>query len=350
MNSELLELTQKLFGSSQKVSKLDKLFGEASYRVYYRVSTEAGKTYILMQLPPGKSSVSEEITNYQGPQDQLPFLNIAQYLHKYQLPAPQVIQSDLGNGLILLQDLGGKSFEKLVKESNESMTLFFYKQAIDLLLQLQQTGEKHRDQDCIAFHRSFDRTLLLWEFEHFLEWGIEDRFELKIPEAERKEMMGFGNQLVDEIIKIPLTLTHRDFQSRNLMLWEYQFYMIDFQDALQGPIPYDLVALLRDSYIALPEATAEQLIDYYLEGRKKVGLPVLQKELFIKDFYRVTLQRKLKDSGRFQFILKKKNNPNFLPYVPTSLSYVYHAFSMLPEYQELHLLFEKYVPELKTGG
>jgi hypothetical protein len=300
-----------------------------------------------MQLPPGQSSVSEEITNYQGHQGQLPFLNIADYLNKYQLPAPQVIQYDPENRLILLQDLGDKNLEKLVKESNESMILFFYKQAIDLLLKLQKTGEQHPDTDCMAFHRSFDRGLLLWEFEHFLEWGIEDRFELKIPVTEKKQMMEIGNQLVDEITKIPLNITHRDFQSRNLMLWEYQFYMIDFQDALKGPIPYDLVALLRDSYVALPESTVENLIDYYLDERKKIGLPALKRETFIRDFYRVTLQRKLKDTGRFQFIFKKKGNPNFLPYVSTSLSYVDHAFSMLPEYQELHQLLEKYVPELK---
>jgi len=226
-----------------------------------------------MKMPPGKQSVSEEITNYKGATDEVPFLNIARYLEGQLLPVPKVINIDLEKGLILLQDLRDKSLEKLLENCNEGMRLFFYQQAVDLLLDFQEAGEIHPDKKCMAFGRSFDANLILWEFEHFLKYGIEDRFNLKIPKDQREEMRQWAQKLVDSIVAIPYGLTHRDFQSRNLMLFGYQFYMIDFQDALMGPPQYDLVALLRDSYVELPENTMKAMIDYYLKKRGETKLP-----------------------------------------------------------------------------
>ena len=328
------------------IVSLDKLFGEASYRVYFRATFAGGETCVVMQMPPGRQSASEEITNYQGAKLEPPFLNIARYLEKVGIPAPKVLDTDLDAGLILLQDLGDKTLEKLLPDCNESMREFFYKQAIDLLLQLQKAGEERPDPDCMAFQRSFDLPLLLWEFEHFLDYGIEDRFSKNIPQKERKWLMEAGHRLVEGIVQIPYGITHRDFQSRNLMMSQYQFHLIDFQDALMGPPQYDLVALLRDSYVALGDETVEALMDYYLEGRKKLGLPELDRDEFKKFFYLITLQRKLKDAGRFQYIKKVKGNPNFLPHVPTSLDYVKSAFAKAPEFEGLREILAKHVPEL----
>ncbi|MCC7344162.1 MAG: phosphotransferase [Deltaproteobacteria bacterium] len=346
MSEAVPEKMAALLAKRGAIVSLDKLFGEASYRVYYRATLAGGETFIVMQMPAGRQSASEEITNYEGPKLEPPFLNVARWLERTGLPAPRVIDTDLDAGLILLQDLGDKTLEKLLPSCNESMRDFFYKQAIDLLLQFQKAGLEKADPECMAFQRSFDLPLLLWEFEHFLEYGIEDRFGKKIPQKERKWLMETGHRLVEGIVRIPYGLTHRDFQSRNLMLFQYQFYLIDFQDALMGPPQYDLVALLRDSYVVLPDATVEALLDYYLEGRDKLGLPKLDRETFKKHFHLIALQRKLKDAGRFQYIKKVKGNPNFLPHVPASLGYVKSAFASVPEFQGLQEVLAKHVPEL----
>lgn len=347
MDPDLTSLVPPLLPAGQNLQKIEKLFGEASYREYFRIFTQGPSSFILMKLPPGKQSVSEEITNYEGPREELPFLNVARYFAEQNLPAPKILNSDLSNGLILLQDLGDKSLEKLLQNCNEPMRLFFYQQAVDLLLNLQESGERHRDPRCMAFHRSFDAHLLLWEFDHFLEYGIEDRFGISIPAEKKKEMQYWAKRLVDSITSIPYGLTHRDFQSRNLMLYGYQFYLIDFQDALLGPPQYDLVALLRDSYVDLPTRTVEGLIDYYLALREKRKLSPVDPGAFRRHFFEITLQRKLKDAGRFQFIKTVKKNPNFLPHVPTSLKYVRDAFSRLPDYQPLQTLIAEFVPELR---
>lgn len=347
MTQDLTKQVQALLPPGESVASIEKLFGEASYREYFRVQVTPENSYILMKIPEGKQSVSEEITNYQGPKNELPFLNMARYLSRHRIPAPRIIATNLDHGLISLQDLGDRNLESLFANSNPTMNLFFYRQAIDLLLKFQKVGEDFRDEDCIAFQRSFDFDLLFWEFKHFIEYGIEDRFSLKIPEEERREIMELGRKLVEPITQIPFGLTHRDFQSRNLMLYGYEFYLIDFQDALLGPPHYDLVALLRDSYVTLPYPTVEKLVDDYLKGRKKVGLPELNREEFFKIFHLITLQRKLKDTGRFQFINSVKKNPNFLPHVPHSLAYVKKAFEELSEHSKLRDKIAFYVPELK---
>lgn len=350
MNPQLQNTLQTLIPNQEKIHSIEKLFGEASYREYFRILTEGDKTYVVMKLAPGKQSISEEITDTntipQNLRSENSFLNMARYLNEQGLPVPQVYGDKLKDGLILLQDLGDKTLESLLSNCNEAMRLFFYQQAIDLLVQLQLAGEEHTNENCLAFHRRFDAPLLEWEFEHFLEYGIEDRFQGKIPEEKREELQALGKKLVQEILKTPYTLTHRDFQSRNLMFYGYEFYLLDFQDALQGPVVYDLVALLRDSYIELPWDLVEKLLTYYLQQRKQVGLDDLEEGSLHRQFHLVTLQRKLKDAGRFQFIHTVKKNDKFLPHVPTSLAYVKNALQHLPEYQELGRQLGEWIEDL----
>src|SRR4029453_15473245 len=201
---------------------------------------------------------------------------------------------------------------------------------------------------CIAFERSFDETLLNWEFDHFLEYGIEDRFQTKIPEEEKKTFTEATRKISREISQSPYRFVHRDFQSRNLILKDYNIFILDFQDALLGPEAYDLVSLTRDSYVELSWDAVDQLIPHYLEKRTQVKIPVADPKAFRRLFDLVTLQRKLKDTGRFQFIHTVKKNPNFLVSVPASLRYVREAFSHLPELKGLQEWIGKYVSELRA--
>jgi aminoglycoside/choline kinase family phosphotransferase len=324
-----------------------KLFGHASYRTYYRLTLPDGKTFIVMQMPPGKSSVSEEITNYQGPKDELPYLNVQHYLREVGLPVPSVYAWAPEEKLMVLEDLGDRLLETYLQDTTELLRISFYKRAIDLLVALQKKTREHPDDRCISFHRSFDETLLNWEFDHFLEYGIEDRFQIKIPEDQKKTFHDLTRSITKEIIASPFGFTHRDYQSRNLILKNYELYLLDFQDALKGPEAYDLVALLRDSYVELSWKAVDQLITYYLEKRENEGIPAGDPPSFRRLFDLVTLQRKLKDTGRFQFIHTVKGNPNFLVSVPASLRYVKEAFSHLPELEPLREWIGKYVSELK---
>ncbi len=323
--------------------QLQKIQGEASYRVYYRLALDGGRSFIVMQMPAGKSSASEEITNAVEKPAEPPFLIVARYLSEKSLPVPDIAGHDLAQGLILIEDLGDETFEKRILVSSDADRELWYQRAIELLLKFQK--ETHQTEDHFLHRRSFDATLLNWEFEHFFEYGIEVRLDRKINPEDRAALQAETSKITNTLIAAPQVLVHRDFQSRNLMAIGDNLKLLDFQDALRGPLPYDLVALLRDSYIALDVSLRERLIRYYVE-RMKAALGF---EMPLADFTRLfdlmTLQRKLKDAGRFVYIDRVKGNPNFLKHIPDSLAYVRETFERLPEYTRLLNLLKKYVPE-----
>lgn len=339
MKNKLEQLLRKNLNSKAKLAEVVKLHGDASYRTYYRAILSDGTTYVIMQMPEGKSSVSEEITNFKGNIDELPFINIAKYLSKLGLPIPAVLHYDEQSRIMILDDLGDRLMAKEVEKADEGMRLIWYKKAIDLLLLMQERTHTKEKDSCVACSRSFDERLLNWEFDHFREYCIEARQEKPMPPSDRKTFENETRAISREIEKMPYGFTHRDFQSRNLLIKNNSLYMIDFQDALQGPYVYDLVALTRDSYVKLADETVDELISYYAAKTSRATEDVR------REFDLVTIQRKLKDAGRFVFIDRVKKNPNFLKYIPVSLGYVRAALKRMPAYKALYELIEKYLPE-----
>jgi aminoglycoside/choline kinase family phosphotransferase len=247
-----------------------------------------------------------------------------------------------------MKDLGDRSLETMIKESKEDFLFFFYEQAMRLLLDMQHQTTLHPDLKCVAFHRRFDGDLLFWELNHFVEYGIEDRCRIKMNLRDKELFSELGHKLCQEISHMPSGFTHRDFQSRNLMLHNYGLWMIDFQDALQGPLLYDLVALLRDSYINIEPVQLAQLLTTFRTFLPKEHPYAGKSAQLQKDFDLITVQRKLKDAGRFQYIKTVKGNPNFLVHVPHSLQSVKLALERLPEYAGMGEMIGKYVPEFHS--
>lgn len=320
-----------------------KLHGDASNRTYFRGTHPDGSTQILMQLPPGPLSVSEEITNLQARPTELPFLNIAQFLKKKGIPVPEVLETNLDEGKIFLEDLGNQTLGKLIQGGDEETQQHWYQKAIDLLIQLQNLNDP--EKSCVAFQRSFDETLLNWEFDHFLEYGIEARLSKKLSEKERETFTQLTRPISQTLAKLPQVFTHRDFQSRNLMVQGERLRLIDFQDALLGPPIYDLVSLLRDSYVELNLSLRTRLIDYYWSHSQKAHQLFKGREELAKIFNWMTIQRKLKDAGRFVYIAQVKKNRSFLPYLPASLKYVAEALEREKSLEPLWEFLKKQVPE-----
>ena len=334
--SKILEETLHL---SAKGLVLTQLHGDASNRIYYRLSLPQGQSFIVMQLPKGPASISEEITTIKTKPKELPFINITYFLKSQGLPVPQIHYEDLKEGLLLLEDFGDETFEKRVLKSDTETQKSWYKKAIELLVSFQSKGTQP-DPHCIAFQRSFDQNLLDWEFEHFFEYGIEVRQNKKIPSKDREILKTESQKITKILTGVPYILVHRDFQSRNLMIQNDQLKLLDFQDALMGPLPYDLVALLRDSYIKLPWEIVSELVDYFVSLKKNID-----SKKFLKHFDLITIQRKLKDTGRFVYIDRVKKNQNFLKHIPNSLAYVRSALERQFEFKDFFQILKKYVPE-----
>ncbi len=339
MQSTVERLIRESLGEGAAVEGLQKLHGDASYRTYFRARLTDGRSIIVMQMPPGKSSVSEEITNFAGTPGELPFVNVQRYLAQLGLPVPQIYTYSGADRLMLVEDLGDGLMAHQVEAAPEAERLAWYGRALELLLRLQRETRAHPSKECVASLRSFDARLLNWEFDHFREYGIEARTGEPMPPADRERFEAETRAIAAEIERMPYGFTHRDFQSRNLLIRDGRFYLIDFQDALQGPRAYDLVALTRDSYVKLADATVGSLVQRYAE---EIGVNAAAVR---REYDLVTVQRKLKDAGRFVFIDRVKGNPNFLQYIPASLGYVRDAMARLPECGRLAELLRRYVPE-----
>lgn len=322
--------------------KIEKLFGQASSRQYFRATigeSEGMTSYVIMKLPQGFSSPAEEITktDSKAPRE-FPFINIQKYLKNLDILVPQIFAFDAALGLILLEDLGDKTLENLVQNVDGEFFLFYYKKVIDALIDLQIKTLSNPSKECVAYFREFDAQLLNWEFEHFLEYGIEDRKKTKLDTASRELFKKITQKLSDQITHMPQGFVHRDFQSRNILFKNYNFFLIDFQDALKGPLLYDLVALLRDSYINFAPDQTEKLISYYAENLPNSHPYFNQKEKVKNDFCLISIQRKLKDAGRFQYILTERKNSGFLVHVPQSLAYVKNSLLALQHHPDCHEL------------
>jgi hypothetical protein len=153
--------------------------------------------------------------------------------------------------------------------------------------------------------------------------------------------------IADALAGEPRGFTHRDYQSRNLMVLPGdELAVIDFQDALLGPRAYDLVALLRDSYVELPPALVDEMIARWISAFAAAGGPRVDAAEFRRGFDLLTVQRKLKDAGRFVYIDRVKGNPGFLPFIPASLRYVREALGRRPDLAALQEVLARHVPEL----
>jgi len=326
--------------------RIIKLKGDASYRSYYRLKPLEGDegSCVLMQWDPALTSKSEEASGDQEIRE-FPFSNIQSYLHRGGMNVPDILKQSISEGMILLQDIGDTTMEKAIEVSDHEGKRSLYRQAIENLVSMQVLGASKPDPKCLAFGRAFDRKLYMWEFNHFIEYCIEERKGVKLCGDEKKEMEEQFEKISCELDSIPKGFTHRDFQSRNLMLIGGRMFIIDFQDALMGPPQYDLVALLKDSYIHISEKETEYLVEYYLSRRAEAGLP-LEKDTFWRGFRLQTVQRKLKDAGRFVFIDRVKKNPSFLPHIPQSLEYVKRYLDSEPDLSTLKKLIARHVPEL----
>ncbi|MBI3182574.1 MAG: phosphotransferase [Myxococcales bacterium] len=336
MRSLIAETT----GVSSSHSPVKKLKGDASNRSYYRVGAPPS-SYVVMVMPPDAGR-SEEATRG-GPPKELPFLNVQRYLKRLGVRVPEILRYDEQAGMMVLEDLGDVTFEAaLVQGDREAL----YGRAVELLAMLRSRAERDADPDCLAFTRAFDEDLYDWELHHFREWGLETWSGKQPRAAERAELDKIFRRISSRLAAEPRGFTHRDYQSRNLMVKGGEIAVIDFQDALLGPRQYDLVALLRDSYVELDRAFVERMLDRYLGAFERESGERIDAAAFKDLFDLLTVQRKLKDAGRFEYISRVKGNPGFLVSIPASLRYVRQALERRPELGDLRAIVARYVPEL----
>lgn len=276
------------------------LAGDASFRRYFRVSHQ-DQIWIAMDAPPQL-------------EDSHSFVAIQQHLAKLTLKVPQLYHVDLAQGFILMDDLGDTW---LWHEALNYKAPNLYQNAIDDLLMMQLHAAP---QDLPVFDNEF----MGRELGFFTQWFLQEYLRLPLSGPEQALLQDTFSQLMQSAMAQPYYFTHRDYHSRNLMvLASEKIGILDFQDAVSGPICYDLVSLLRDCYVTLNENQLQTHLQYYFQKAVLMGLlPTQDFNLFIKWFDWMGVQRHLKAIFIFARKQLRDNNPNFLGYIPRTLNYV----------------------------
>ena len=195
----------------------------------------------------------------------------------------------------------------------------------------------------LPYRIAFDVDKLTWEMEFFIKHFIEAYRGVVIPPAAREELRREFGCLIDSLAAEPRVLCHRDYHSRNLMLREGSLYIIDFQDARMGPDTYDLVSLLRDSYVDLPEETVSELLAYFLALSGRSG----EEREFRQRFDVMALQRNLKALGTFGYQTTARRNPVYIQYIPRTLRYVRNNLDQVPQFTRIRELLATLVEEFR---
>ena len=262
-----------------------------------------------------------------------PFLEVRDLLAARGVDVPALHGEDVARGWLLLEDLGEQTLANFLID-NPARREEMYVRAVRDLARAQAVLDGLPAGSVVA-SRAFDEELLSWEMHHFREWAIEARGIALRPE-DRDVFFGIAERLSRRIAAWPRAFVHRDYQSRNLMVRkDGRLCWIDFQDALLGPRVYDLVALLNDSYQVFEPSFVEARLDDYASA---CSLDAAARTAIGREFDLVTVQRKLKDAGRFVFIDRVKGNASFLKFVEPTIAKVRASLARLQDDEDMRAL------------
>lgn len=246
-------------------------------------------------------------------EDCRPFIQVAQLMRSAGLHVPEVLSADTGRGFLLLTDLGDTTYLRALNENNASD---LFGDAIKALVVWQRASRP-------GVLPSYDRALLQREMALFPEWYVGRHLGVTLSEKQRANLVSINELLVDSALVQPAVFVHRDYMPRNLMLSTPNPGVLDFQDAVHGPITYDVVSLFRDAFISWPE---ERVLDWtvrYWEQAKRAHLPVdADFGAFYRAFEWMGLQRHLKVLGIFARIHHRDGKPGYLDDAPRFIRYV----------------------------
>jgi N-acetylmuramate 1-kinase len=327
--------------------------GGASTRKFFRVTSASGKSLVAMYVP----KPSQEVEKARQAQNCRPFVEVRDLLESRGVNVPVLYKECADKNVLLVEDLGDLTLAEFLKVAPDAKSSL-YTSAVQALARAQNVLEELPEASIIRT-RSFDKDLLLWEIHHFLEYALTAR-GIELDSDETNIFLTAAEMLADRVASLPQGFAHRDYQSRNLMLRSdtaaafssmsradgsrKELTWIDFQDAMLGPRVYDLVALLTDSYQTFSrDFVLDKLAEYAQElGRSE------ELEQIIFEFDLVTVQRKLKDAGRFVFLDRVNHAAHFLRYVEPTVDKVIDALGRLEDEEPLKRLRDLLVHRLRS--
>jgi hypothetical protein len=287
---------------------------DASFRRYFRVTPAGGTSVIAMDAPPHN-------------EDCRPYVAVARLFAAAGVHVPQILAEDLDNGFLLLSDLGSVTYLQALSDARAAPGL--YDEATSALVRIQLASRR----DVLP---PYDRALLLRELHLFPDWYVAHHLATALAPAQQEALADCFERILANNLAQPCVYVHRDYHSRNLMVSTPNPGILDFQDAVYGPITYDLVSLLKDAYVCWDEALILDWTIRYWEKARKAGLPVDRDfHAFYRDFEWMGVQRHVKVLGIFARLYHRDGKDGYLRDMPLVMRYLRAACG---RYAELHPL------------
>ena len=304
---------------------------DADFRRYFRATFSDGHTVVCMDAPPDKMSVA-------------PYLKVQKLFHMVNVP--QVLHVDETQGFMVLNDLGSTTFlTAMTQEKNEAAHKALLLEAVGELIELQLASRS-------GVLPEYDREVMLREINLFPEWFVAKELGRELNFKQRRLWQQTVDTLLPPLLAQPKVYVHRDYIVRNLMLQEGRPGVLDFQDALYGPISYDLVSLLRDAFIGWDEEFVLDLVIRYWEQARAAELPVPPEfDEFYRWFEWMGVQRHLKVAGIFARLYHRDGKDKYRPEIPRFLNYLRRVSRRYQDLAPLYALLVDLVgdEELETG-
>ena len=314
----------RVSGSEPRPASVD-----ASFRRYFRVQKD-GQSFIVMDAPPEQ-------------EDCQPFIKVAGFLEAMHLNAPRVLEANTDAGFLLLTDLGSRQYLEALQDDPQ-LAGQLYADALGALAQMQERGAPYQDE-----LPPYDEKLLRFELSLFHDWLCGKHLGITLDAGEWQSLCDL---LVQNALEQPAVFVHRDYHSRNLMVTpEQNPGILDFQDAVKGPLTYDLVSLLKDCYI---QWDRQQVVAWVQEFYAKLDATVQRKvdfDAFCRHFDLMGVQRHIKAAGIFARLNHRDGKPAYMLDIPRTLSYIVELETQYPELDWLIEVINKQVlPKLEAGS
>jgi aminoglycoside/choline kinase family phosphotransferase len=292
--------------------KLEPASADASFRRYFRTFAHE-RSYVLMDAPPPQ-------------EDCRPFVRIAALMHAAGVHAPEILAQDLQRGFLLLSDLGLKTYLEVLDEHNAEA---LFADAVEALILWQQATHP-------GTLPPYDRALLKRELMLFPDWYVGRHLQVRLSPGEQTVLNATFQLLEDSALAQPQVYVHRDYMPRNLMLSEPNPGVLDFQDAVEGPITYDLLSLFKDAFISWEEERVAGWCRGYWERARRTRLPVQDDYAeFQRALDWMGIQRHLKVIGIFARIRHRDGKPHYLEDTPRFLKYLWDTGRLYKEFTPL---------------
>jgi N-acetylmuramate 1-kinase len=314
-------------------AKVVPLTGDASDRRYFRV-LQRDEPSLVLAVHPGPIAF-----------DTLPFVNVARLFSQLPVPVPRILHHSDALGIMALDDLGDVTLQAHLGAASPAEHRALYRQAVTLIEVMQRRGAEMASPEHVPYGVAFDVEKLTWELQFFVKNFLEGYRGAALTPASRAALAQEFGGIAEELAAEPRVLCHRDYHSRNLMLRGGELYIIDFQDARMGPDTYDMVSLLRDSYVDLTESDVEDLIAFFVAVRTPAGRA--NEAEFRRRFDLMAVQRNLKALGTFGFQTISRGNPVYIQYIPRTLNYVRANLERYPRFARLRELLAEHLDELR---